>query len=493
MTAHTGIIGAGFAGLAAANVLASAGHDVHVFEKHSTPGGRARQWVSQGFTFDMGPSWYWMPDVFDRFFQRFGRRTEELYDLRRLDPAFTIFFGQEDVMHVPAEYDALREMFEEREKGTAAELDRFMREAELKYKVGVQELVYMPGESITEFFTWPVMRNALRLDLMGSLRKHVRRRFKDDGLRALMEFPVLFLGASPAQTPALYSMMNYAGLKLGTWYPMGGFGSVVRAMHDLAHEQGVEFSFDCPVTELKIHNQEVREIVAQGASHEVDAVVAAADYHHVEQQLLPAAHRRYTEHYWERRTMAPSCILFYLGLNRKVAHLSHHNLFFDADLDAHTNEIYTHPQWPSDPLFYACCPSKTDPSVAPEGHENLFLLIPVAPGLADNRQIVQRYFDIVMDRLEKHTGERIRDAICLRRDYSVADFKSDYNAFRGNAYGLANTLRQTALLKPRIRGKRIDNLVFAGHLTVPGPGVPPALISGQVAAQLIIDKMPVEA
>ena len=480
-----GVIGAGFSGLASAAVLAANGHDVHIHEKHTSAGGRARQFESDGFVFDMGPSWYWMPDVFESFFNRFGKSASDYYQLEKLDPAFRMYFHDE-VVDVPGSYEALREMFESRMRNGASRLDSFMEGAEYKYRVGMQHLVYKPAESWLEFVTPEVVKGAMRLNITSSVRKHVKKYFRDPVLVALMEFPVLFLGAMPDTTPALYSLMNYAGLKVGTYYPMGGFGKVVDAMLQVATDNGAVLHTDNAIEQIGIHNGRAKSLHTSTSSSHVDAVIASADYSHVDQRLLPEAYRNYSPSYWSSRVLAPSCLLFYLGVDKKVDGLLHHNLFFDADLDKHAGEIYKNPKWPDDPLFYVCSPSKTDPQTAPEGRENLFVLMPLAPDLEDTPEMRDRYYRILMERMEKYTGERIDEHIVYKRSYCVNDFKSDYNALRGNAYGLANTLRQTAVLKPRLRSKKVNNLFYTGHLTVPGPGVPPALISGQVAADMLL-------
>jgi phytoene desaturase len=489
MSKSVGVIGAGFSGLAAAATLAQKGFQVEVFEKNQTIGGRARKMSIGDFHFDMGPSWYWMPDVFERFFAKFGKKPEDYYKLIKLDPAFRVFFNEDDAVDVPGDYDGLKALFEQRQPGSSSLLDKFMDEAEFKYKVGMDHLVYKPSESWLEFATPDVIKGALRLDVFTSLRRHVRKSFKDPALVALMEFPVLFLGAMPDSTPALYSLMNYAGFKVGTFYPMGGFSAVVDAMRQIAEDQGVIIHTDSPVRGFDIDANKILGVQANGHSTGIDGMIGAADYHHIEQDLLPATHRRYSSTYWKNRTLAPSCLLFYLGIDKPVEGLEHHNLFFDADLDKHAKEIYSSPKWPTDPLFYVSAPSKTDPSVAPKGKENVFILMPLAPGLEDTPEIRKVYFDRIMDRIESKLDENIKDHITVYRDYCINDFISDYNSLRGNAYGLANTLRQTAVLKPRLRPKKLKNMFFAGHLTVPGPGVPPSIISGQIAAEMLTDHL----
>jgi phytoene desaturase len=480
------VIGAGFAGISAATCLARAGYEVEVLERHDSAGGRARVWRQDGFTFDMGPSWYWMPDVFESYFNHFGKSAADYYQLQRLDPSYRVFFGKDDAVDLPANMQEMYGLFESIEPGAGKKLGRFMEEAAYKYDVGIRDLVYKPGRSLWEFADMRVVRGVFRLHMFRSFARYVRKYFSHPKLISLLEFPVLFLGAKPEDTPALYSLMNYADMQLGTWYPQGGMHTIVAGMVQLAEEEGVRFRYQAAVASIAVSGGSAREVIlADGTRIAADVVVGGADYHHIEQELLPPAARVYSEAYWQKRVMAPSCLLWYVGIDKRLSGLEHHNLFFDTDFSQHAAEIYDRPQWPKNPLFYACMPSKTDATVAPAGMENLFLLIPVAPGLGageDDTAQRQRYFDQIMDRLEAHTGQSIRPHIVLQRSYAQQDFVDDYSAFRGNAYGLANTLRQTAVLKPQMKSSKVANLYYTGQLTVPGPGVPPSLISGRVVA-----------
>ena len=479
------VIGAGFAGLSSAAYLAKNGFQVTVYDQHQQPGGRARAVEQDGFLFDLGPSWYWMPDAFERFFAAFGKKPSDYYQLQRLDPSYRVFWENDQHWDIPANYDAFLQLMESTEKGAAQKTEEFLEQARIKYEVGMNDFVQRPSLSITEFMDIQIAKAALKLDLLKNMSSHVRKFYNDSRIIRLMEFPVLFLGAMPDQIPALYSMMNYADIKLGTWYPMGGMSEVVKGMVQVCEELGVKFELGNPVQKIDIKGKKAEGLLVNGNICTFDAVISSGDYHHTETQLLPTTHRSYNDAYWESRTMAPSCLLYYLGVNKKVEGLLHHNLFFDSDFGKHAREIYESPAWPSDPLFYACVPSKTDPSVAPEGKENIFLLIPVAPGMPDTPEIREKYLQILLDRLEARTGESFRPHIEVKRTFAHQDFVSQYNSFKGNAYGLANTLGQTAFLKPKMRSKKVENLFYSGQLTVPGPGVPPSLISGEVAAHEI--------
>lgn len=484
------IIGGGFGGLSAAAFLARGGANVTLLEKNPSLGGRARVWTQDGFRFDMGPSWYWMPDVFQRLFEEFDTSASDHYSLHRLDPSYRVWFGPGDAVDLPAGPEAVQTLFESLEVGAGSRLQSFLKDAEYKYRRGMGDVVHKPGLSVSEFADPRLLWALVRLQMLQSFRSHVGRHFTDPRLRQIVEFPVLFLGSTAPKTPALFSLMNHADMVLGTWYPQGGMGSVVGGMTELARREGAELRTNAPVTRILVSHGRVTgvEVDEEGkpSTLPADVVLANADYAHVEERLLAPQERQYNPRYWETRTLSPSALLFYLGVEGRVEGLQHHTLFFDEDLDAHADAIYENPRWPERPLFYVSAPSRTDPSVAPPGHENLCILIPLAPDLKDTDDIRERYFQVVMDRLETITGQSIRDRIVLKRSYAHRDFSADYNALGGNAYGLANTLRQTALLRPRLRSRKVRGLYFAGQMTVPGPGVPPAIISGEVAARQIL-------
>ena len=480
------VIGGGFAGLSSACYLAKGGYDVTIIEKNDSLGGRCRSFEAQGFVFDMGPSWYWMPDVFEKFFKDFGYTSSDFYELIRLDPSYKVVF-EDDEINLEANYQKLKAQFELLQPGVGKHLDKFLKDAKYKYEVGMGEYVQKPSLSIMEFFNWKILSSFLKMDLFSSISSEINAKFKNPKIVQLLEFPVLFLGAKPQDTPALYSLMNYADIMLGTWYPMGGMVEIPKAMARIASDLGIKVKLNEPVKSFEFSNTSIKKVVTSNGMYEVDHVISTADYHHTETKLLPPNLRSYSGKYWDSRTMAPSSLLFYIGIDTRVRGLLHHNLFFDTDFGKHASEIYDHPEWPEDPLFYVCCPSKTDPSVAPEGCENLFLLVPLAADLKDTEEQRERVFALIMKRLEVKTGQKLTKSIIYKRTFSVNDFKSEYNSFKGNAYGLANTLKQTAFLKPKMKSKKVGNLLYAGQLTTPGPGVPPSLISGEVAAKYLMN------
>lgn len=478
------VIGAGFAGLSASCYLAKAGYKVTVLEKNNWLGGRASILQSQGFMFDKGPSWYWMPDVFEKFFADFGHTSRDFYQLVRLDPSYRVLLGSGRQIDIPANLEQLKAVFESLEPGSARQLERFLHEARMKYEIAMSDFVYRPNLKLSEFIDPTLIQQAARIHLLQSFGTHARKFFKHPDILKIIEFPILFLGGTARTIPALYSLMNYADMQLGTWYPLGGMAQIPQAMVTIAQKLGVQFETNQEVTKLETRDGKVTMVHTANQSWEADIVVAGSDYHHTE-ELLDSNVRNYTQSYWEKRVLSPSSLLFYLGFKTRLNHLEHHNLFFDADFDIHARQIYDQPQWPDDPLFYCCVPSKTDPQVAPQGCENVFLLMPLAPGLSDTPQMREKYRDILLQRLQKQTGQSLQNQLEYIQSYCITDFEQEYHSYKGNAYGLANTLLQTAIFKPKLKNKYISNLYYCGQLTVPGPGMPPALISGHIVANIV--------
>jgi phytoene desaturase len=458
------------------------GYTVTVFEKNDTIGGRARQLKKDGFTFDIGPTWYWMPDVFESFFADFDKTPQDFYTLDKLSPAYSVYFDVDDFITIEDTLQKIYNTFEKVETGSAKKLKQFIARAEDNYNIAIKDLVYKPGNSPLELIT---PKTILKVgQFFSTVSKDVRKAFDNPKLIAILEFPVLFLGAKPSDTPSFYNFMNFADFGLGTWHPKGGMYEVVKGIKALASSLGVQFETNANVTKIVIENNEAIGIEVNGAFHESDVVLSGADYHHTE-TLVDHQYRQYTEEYWNKKTFAPSSLLFYVGFDKKIERVNHHTLFFDVDFQEHAKEIYDTPRWPKSPLFYSSFPSITDDSSAPEGKEAGIFLIPLATDLEDNDTLREEYFNIIIDRFEKLTSQSIKNSILFKESFCVNDFVKDYNSYKGNAYGMANTLLQTAFLRPKLKSKKVKSLYFTGQLTVPGPGVPPSLISGKLSAELI--------
>ena len=480
------IIGSGFSSLAASCYLAKEGYNVTILEKNNTVGGRARQFIKDGFTFDIGPTWYWMPDVFEKFFADFGKVPSDYYHLDKLNPAYVVYFDELDAIQIPDNLPDILEIFENQEKGSSKHLNTFLQNAKHNYDVAIKDLVYRPGISISELITPVTVRKANQF--FTTIRKSVRKNIKNNRLQQIMEFPVLFLGAKPSNTPAFYSFMNYADFGLGTWHPKGGMYEVVKGMNLLALELGVKIKTNQNVEKINVDNGVVKSVVSNGETIYSDVVLSGADYHHTE-TLLDKKYRGYSEKYWNSKIFAPSSLLFYVAFDKQLKNVSHHTLFFDTEFDVHARDIYDNPRWPDKPLFYASFPSKTDETVAPAGKETGIFLIPIAPGIEDTPEIREKYFKNIIERFETLTQQKVMDSIIFKESFCVEDFVNDYNSYKGNAYGLANILTQTAFLRPKIISKKVENLFFTGQLTVPGPGVPPSIISGKIVSDLISKKL----
>lgn len=483
MNKSISIIGSGFSSLAASCYLAKSGYTVTVFEKNETIGGRARQLIKDGFIFDIGPTWYWMPDVFERFFSDFNKTPTDYYSLEKLSPAYSVYFGKDDFITIEDTLEKILIAFEKEEVGSSKKLNKFIENAKSNYDIAIKDLVYNPGVSPLELVTPATIKKLNQF--FSNIKRDVRKEFKNDRLVKILEFPVLFLGAKPSDTPSFYSFMNYADFGLGTFHPKNGMYQVILAMESLAKELGVNIKTNSPIEKILVEKGSAKGIISNGKEYKSDIVVSGADYHHTE-TLLDKPYRQYSENYWNKKTFAPSSLLFYVGFNKKLKNVDHHTLFFDVDFDVHAEAIYDNPKWPENPLFYASFPSKTDKNSAPEGKEAGIFLIPLAPGIEDTQELRETYFDKIIERFQNLTSQNVKKDIIFKESFCLNDFVKDYNSYKGNAYGMANTLLQTAFLRPKLKSKKVKNLFFTGQLTVPGPGVPPSLISGKLVADLVI-------
>jgi 1-hydroxy-2-isopentenylcarotenoid 3,4-desaturase len=480
------VIGGGFGGLSTACYLADAGAAVEIIEKNEAVGGRASTLEAEGFRFDMGPSWYLMPDVFERFFSHFDRTPEEYYELNRLDPHYRIFWKDGDRMDMTPDLDQVRAAFEARESGAAATLDEYLASSERNYRLAMDEFVYTDRPRYRDWIDPKVMRAApIGLQLLGTMDDHVSSYFENPKLQQVMQYTLVFLGGAPKNTPAIYNMMSHVDFNMGVFYPEGGIGAVVDAFADLARELGAEITTGEEVSEIT-RRREGFQVETGDETRRPDIVVSDADYAHTERELLPAHERGYAAEYWEKKTYAPSAFLMYLGVEGEVEELAHHTLVLPTDWDPHFAQIFDEPTWPDDPAYYLCVPSKTDDTVAPEGHSNLFALVPIAPGLADGPEVRERYREKVLEDIATNTGVDLRDRIVFEEQFSVSEFADRYNSIQGTALGLAHTLPQTALFRPPHRSKAVSGLYFTGSFTTPGIGVPMCTISGEHTAEAVI-------
>ena len=478
------VVGGGFGGLSTACYLAGDGADVTLLEQHDELGGVAGRIETDGFRIDTGPSWYLMPDTFERFFGHFGRRPEQYYDLTRLDPHYRIFWKDGDRVDVPDDPEAIAELFESYEDGAGDAFRSYLDEAERAYGIGVEEFVYRDRSRLRDCLDPRLLRAARGVTLMDSMSEYVGDHFDHPKLRQLVQYTLVFLGGAPHNTPAIYTLMSHVDFNLGVYHPTGGIASVVDGMAELATELGVEIETGEGVTGLD-PKQGAIDVGTASGRHRADTVVANANPYHVERDLLPEGRSEYGESYWDSRTYAPSAFLMYLGVEGDAEPLEHHTLVLPTDWDAHFESIFEDPAWPEDPAYYVNVPSRTDPTMAPEGHEAVVVLVPIAAGLDDDERTRQRFREQVIDDLEAHTGADLRDRIALERTACVSDFGSRFGAPRGTALGLAHTLRQTGPFRPSIRSSTADSLYYTGSYTSPGIGVPMCLVSGEHTASAV--------
>jgi phytoene desaturase len=479
------VIGAGLSGLSSAALLAKRGFAVTVIDKHSTPGGVARSFTDKDYSFDMGPSWYLMPEVFERFFSEFKKRPSDFFDLITLDPSYKVFFGPRDSVVLRKDHAYIVQLFETLEAGAGERIIAYLDDARYKYETAMAEFLYLDYQSIFDFFNKKKMIGGVKLNLFQSLDKHIRRSFTQKKIQKILGYNVVFIGCSPFKSPALYSLMSHVDLTSGVYYPMGGMNKLVDALYTVGLEHGAEFIWGEEATAINIERGTANSVTTQHQIIDADCVLVAVDYHHAEQDLIPPQYRRYSLSYWNKRVLAPSALLIYLGLNKKIPGLEHHNLFLSENWKRHFASIFNKPLWPENPSYYIGCPSKTDPTVAPKDGENLFILVPVAPGLDDNEHIREQFFETILSHLEGLVGVRITDAIVVKHIVAQRDFRRSYNLYKGTAMGLAHTLLQSALFRPSHRSKKVSNLYFSSHYTHPGIGMPMVIISSHIIADII--------
>ncbi|WP_243074598.1 phytoene desaturase family protein [Microbacterium sp. SS28] len=491
------VVGGGIAGLASAALLGSEGWDVTLVEARDEVGGRAGSWESEGFRFDTGPSWYLMPEVFDHFFRLLGTTAADELDLVPLTPAYRIYTeGEASPLDVVSGRDAATSLFESVEPGAGKRLDAYLDSAADAYELSISRFLYDSYESTAGLRDPELLRRLPRLAplLTRTLASHVERRFEDLRLRQILGYPAVFLGGSPYGVPSLYHLMSHLDLDEGVLYPRGGFVEIIRAVERLARAQGVVIETGTAVAQIQTEDAVATGIrLADGRTIEADLVVSTADLHHTETRLLPPELQTYPEQWWDKRTPSPGALLLLLGVEGELPELSHHTLLFTRDWRENFERIFGRDSGIPDPAsLYICKPSATDDTVAPAGHENIFVLVPVPadPLLGrggedgDGDARIEKAADAVIAQISQWCGiPDLAERIVLRRTIAPGDFAADLNSWRGNALGLAHTLTQSAVFRPRNVSSRVDSLMYAGGSALPGIGLPMCLISAELVVK----------
>lgn len=475
------VIGGGIAGLASAALLAKDGYSVTVLEKNKRVGGRANLLQKKGFRFDMGPSWYLMPDVFDRFFAEFDSKPSDFFSLTKVNPQYRIFFADGSHVDISTSLKKNLKTFEKIEKGSSQRFLAYLAEAEKKYEIAINSVLYRNVDSWLGFFNWELIKHGRDLHVFETMDSYVKRFFKTEKMQQIIQYTLVFLGGSPSTVPALYSLMTHVDFNMGAFYPEGGFYAVVGALKKVGASQGVKYITNAEVTAITTESGQITSVTAQEREFTADYIISNADLAHTESLFSDSSYRMYDESYWKSRIFSPSAFLIFLGVKGSIPELDHHSIMFGKDWITHFEQIFSKPEWPQFPSLYINKPSATDTTVAPKGHENLMVLVPIAPGLEETPAWKEAYAQFILSYIEESIGINLKKRIVLQEIFSVSDFASMYNSYNGNALGgLAHTLRQTGLFRPNNTHRKLRNLFFAGAGTVPGIGVPPALISGSL-------------
>lgn len=482
------VIGGGISGLCVAALLGKDGFEVTLLEKNKNLGGRMGVWKHKGFVFDTGPSWYLMPEVMENFFQKFNKKPSDYYLLKKLSPSYRAYFQDNDYIDIESNIKKAKRIFDTFEENGGQKLEKYLAQSKELYDTAMSQYLYVNNYSFKTFLNLNTLSNAFKFKFWESMQSLVDKHFTSDRAKKILLYNLVFLGGSPKDTPALYSLLAHVDFNLGVFYPMDGMYKLVEAVAQLCADNNVKLITNCEVKKVQVNSKRINRVITTKGEFEADCVINTSDYWHFENEVLDSTYQTYNKDYWSRKKVAPSAYLIYLGVNKKIKNLLHHNLFFSNDWDLHFREIFNDPKWPTDPSFYVCAPSKTDASVAPKGMENLFILVPIAPGLKDSASVREKYYKKVIKSLEKFTGEDISDMVVVKKISSVNDYKNSFNSYKGTAFGLAHTLFQTSFLRPNIKSKKLDNLYYAGQYVHPGIGVPSVMVSAEVAAKEVYEK-----
>lgn len=483
------IIGSGIGGLGAAALLSKKGYQVTVVEKNKTLGGRANIFEAEGYTFDMGPSWYLMPDVFEQYFALLDEKISDHLDLVKLSPSYRVFFANDTEMPVVDIHSNLEKdlpLFEKLEPGISPKLKEYLKRSGEQYEMAKETFMYRNLGFSLDFLHWKVIKKGIELNPFQTMQSYLNKWFKSDRIKKILEYSLVFLGSDPSKTPAMYNIMNAIDFNMGVYYPKGGIYEIIKALVNINKKHGTQFLSEKPVAKILVENKKVKGVLLEdGVTLEADIVISNADLWFTETKLLSKQHQTYPKSYWEKTVMSPSAFIMYLGLDRKIDSLSHHNLRFGEDWEQNFKELFDAPQLPLDPSYYICKPTETDPDLSPPNTDNLFVLVPIPPGLELSETDMTQYRKKVYQLMKKDLNlPELEDYVVFEKTYWSDDFKKDYNAYKGTALGLAHTLKQT-LLRPSNKSKKVKNLFYVGAGTSPGIGMPTCLISAELVYKRI--------
>lgn len=483
------IVGAGIGGLSLAALLAENGKQVTIIEKNSSPGGRARYYKEQGYTFDMGPSWYIMPDIYEKYFNNLGLNISDCYNLVRIDPSYRIFFKNSEKIDISSNLGENLKLFNTFEKNGGEKLKKYLEKAERDYKVAVDQLLMRDYDLLRNLVSGRLILDSLKLPLFGNIDDYISNIFTSEKAKRILEYSIGFIGGSPKNTPSIYYIMNYVDLNLGVWYPIGGIGKIVEKLFELCNKRGVNFLFNENVTKITTEKGTVTGVETSKENYKAEIVIVNADYPHSELNLLETSNRTYPKKYWDNKLFAPSALVIYIGLSKKIQNLVHHNLYLAGDWNLSFNILYDldDPEWPANVSYYVNVTSKTDPSISPKQGETIFILIPTPENFSDTTEARELLYKKILQHIEKIIGEEIIGYEKVKRIFGPNDFVEDYNAFKGTSLGLVHTLTQSAIFRPSHRSKKIKNLYYNGHYTHPGIGIPLVLMSSQILSKNLIE------